>query len=79
MKGNSGGEHKKDVYTISLTVHWGYICQNWGDRKYEAIERDQYVIETLKLTKGIMFKFKGNKELTHAMWEAYVSVFWCRQ
>ena len=26
-----------------------------------------------------MFKSDGNKELTHAMWEAYVSVFLCMQ
>ena len=33
----------------------------------------------LKVINGVMFKFYGNKELTHAMWEAYVSVFRCRQ
>ena len=29
----------------------------------------------LNIIKGVMFKFDGNKELTHAMWEVYVSVF----
>ena len=32
-----------------------------GDKKYEAIERDQYVIGILNLIKGVMFKFDGNK------------------
>ena len=33
----------------------------------------------MKLIKGFMFKFDGNMELTHAMWEAYMSVFRFRQ
>ena len=33
----------------------------------------------LKLIKGFMFKFNGNKELTHAIWEAYMSVIQFRQ
>ena len=33
----------------------------------------------MNLIKGVMFKFDGNKELIYAMWEAYVSVFWCRK
>ena len=48
-------------------------------RKYEAIERNQGAIEIMKLINGVMFKFDGNKELTKTMWEAYVSVFRCRQ
>ena len=43
-----------------------------GDRKYEAIKRDQDVIGILKIMKGVMFKFYGNKELTHVMSEDYV-------
>ena len=39
-----------------------------GDRKYEDIESEQEIIEILKLIKGVIFKFDGNKELTHAMW-----------
>ena len=50
-----------------------------GDSKYEAIKRDQDVIDMLNLIKGIIFKFNVNKELAHRMWEAYVSVFGCRQ
>ena len=50
-----------------------------GDSKYEAIKRDQDVIDMLKLIKGIIFKFNVNKELAHRMWEAYLSVFGCRQ
>ena len=45
------------------------------DRKYEAIHCDQDIIEILMLIKGFMFKFEGNKGLTHMMWEAYASVF----
>ena len=48
-----------------------------GDRKYEGIKSDQAVIEMMKLIKGVMFKFDGEKEFTHAMWESYVSVFRC--
>ena len=33
----------------------------------------------LKLIKEFMFKFDKNKELTHTMWEAYVSVLQCSQ
>ena len=50
-----------------------------GDSKYEAIESEQDVIGMLKLIKGVIFKFDGNKELTHTMWEDYVSVFRRRQ
>ena len=46
-----------------------------GDSKYEPIDHHQDVIEIMKLIKGFMFKFEGNKELTHMIWKAYVSVF----
>ena len=50
-----------------------------GDGKYEDIESDQEVIGIMKLIKGVIFKFYGNRELTHIIWEAYVSVFRYRQ
>ena len=50
-----------------------------GDSKDESIEYKKDVIEMLKLIKGVMFKLDGNKELTHAMWGAYMSVFQFRQ
>ena len=46
-----------------------------GDSKYEAINRDQEVIGILNLINGFMFKLDGNKGLTQAMCEEYVSVF----
>ena len=49
------------------------------DRKYESIKNDQDVIGMLNIIKGVMFKFDGNKELTHAMWEVYMSVFQFRE
>ena len=60
-------------WTESLIVNLG------GYSKYEAINCEQDFIGMLKLIEGVMFKFEGNKEPTQAMWEAYVSVFWCRQ
>ena len=33
----------------------------------------------LKLIERVIFKFDENKELTHAMWEIYVSMFPYRQ
>ena len=73
-------ENLKRVFTI-LHTKWTDIilAKMGGDSKYEAIERDQDVIGMLKLIKGVMFKSDKKKELTHAMWKAYVSVFWCRQ
>ena len=50
-----------------------------GNRKYEAIENDQYIIGMLKIIKEVIFKFNLNKELTHAIWESYVSFFRFRQ
>ena len=51
------------------------LAEVWGYRKYEAIERYKYVIEMLKIIKGVMFKFYGNEEINQVMWEAQVSVF----
>ena len=53
----------------------GVLAKLGGDKKYEDIKSYQDVIEILKLIKGVMFKFDGNKELTQAMWESCVSVF----
>ena len=33
----------------------------------------------MRLVKGVMFKFDGNKELAHATWESWVSVLQHRQ
>ena len=45
------------------------------DKKYEAIKHDQDVIGILKLIKGVVFKSDINKELIHAIWGAYMTVF----
>ena len=44
------------------------ILANLGvDSKYESIEREQDVIGTLNLVKGVMLKFDGKTEPTHMM------------
>ena len=49
------------------------------ESNYKSTERDQDVIGMMKLVKGVMLKFYEQKEPNHTMWEAYVSVLWCRQ
>ena len=60
-------------FTESLLAKLG------GNGKYEVIKCDQKDIEMLKPIKGVMLTSNGNKEITHVMWEAYVSVFQCSQ
>ena len=68
-------ENLKRVFTILYGKFTeSILAKKGGDRKYEAIKKDQYVIEMLKLIKGVMIKFEGNKEITHGMWEAYMAV-----
>ena len=66
-------ENMKMVFTI---IHRkcteSLVAKMGGDRKYEAIQRDQDFIGMMKLIKGFMINFNGNEELTHAMWEAYM-------
>ena len=73
-------ENLKRLFTI---IHGKFaeslLSKLVWDSKYEAINHDQDVIVMLKLIKGVMFKFNGIKELTDAIWEAYLSVFRCRQ
>ena len=54
-------------------------CKSGGGRKYDSIKCDQDFIGILRLVKELVFNFDGNKELTHAMWESYASLFQCRQ
>ena len=77
-------EMMEDKLKIVFTILHGRFTESLlakigGYEKYEDIESDQDIIETMKLIKGIIFNFYENKELTHALWEAYVSVFRCRQ
>ena len=59
----------QEKFTESLLAKLG------GGIRYEAIKRDQDIIGMLNLFNGVMFKFNGNKELTHVMWKSYASVF----
>ena len=69
-------EHLKRTFTIlQRQCTDSRLAKMGGDKKYEAIEGEQDVIVMLKIIKGVMFRFDGNRELTRKMWEAYVSLF----
>ena len=66
----------KRVFTIiNRQCTENLLSKPVGDRKYEAIDRDQDSIGVLNLIKVVMLKFDRNKVLAHTMWEYYVSVF----
>ena len=75
---------REEIMGENLTIlfrilHWQcteiLVTNLGGYINYESIDRDQYLIGILKLVKGFMFKFVENKEQTHVIWEAYVSMF----
>ena len=55
------------------------LAKLYGDSNYKSNECNQDVIRMLKLIKVVMFKLYGKNELTHMIWEDYVSVLRCKQ
>ena len=62
-------DNLKRVFTI-LRGQWteSLKANLGGDSKYEAIDHDQYFIGVIKIIKGVVFKFGGNKELAQMVW-----------
>ena len=65
---------KREITIFHRQCTYSLLVKLWGDRKCEAIERKQDIIEMKKLIKGVMFMFDGDMELAHTMWEVHMSV-----